>query len=62
MTVQRYPLSRLVGMAMAGELTNGPAVAAVLAAELARSSGWSGLRPVDAPWPARPDRVPATAD
>ncbi|MFL6162677.1 MAG: NUDIX domain-containing protein [Jatrophihabitantaceae bacterium] len=58
MTVGSYPLDELVGMALAGALTNGPAVAAVLAAHAARGSGWSGLRPVTAPWPARPDRVP----
>jgi 8-oxo-dGDP phosphatase len=58
MTVRSYPLDELVGMALAGTLTNGPAVAAVLAAHAARSSGWTGLRPVTAPWPARPDRVP----
>lgn len=61
MTVQRYPLEQLVAMALAGELTNGPAVAAVLAAEVARASGWNGLRSIDTPWPARPDRVPAAA-
>lgn len=58
MTVRSYPLDELVGMALAGTLTNGPAVAAVLAAQVARSNGWAGLRPVTAPWPARPDRVP----
>lgn len=59
MTVERYPLSRLVAMALAGELTNGPAVAAVLAAQVARAAGWAGLRPVSAPWAAKPNRVPA---
>lgn len=61
MTVRTYPLDELVRMALAGELTNGPAVAAVLAAHAARSAGWNGLRPVTAPWPARPDRVPDAA-
>ncbi len=61
MTVRRYPLDTLVELALSGELTNGPAVAAVLAAQVARSRGWAGLRPVDAPWPARPDRVPTPA-
>jgi len=28
-------------------------VAGVLAAARARDGGWSGLRPADAPWPAR---------
>lgn len=58
MTVCSYPLDELVSMALAGTLTNSPAVAAVLAAYAARSDGWAGLRPVTAPWPARPDRVP----
>ena len=58
MTVLSYPLDELVAMALAGSLTNGPAVAAVLAAHAARGNGWTGLRPVTAPWPARPDRVP----
>jgi 8-oxo-dGDP phosphatase len=59
MTVQSYPLDELVQMALAGSLTNGPAVAGVLAAHAARSQGWTGLRPVTAPWPARPDRAPS---
>ena len=59
MTVCRYPLDELVAMALGGSLTNGPAVAGVLAAHLARSQGWSGLRPVTAPWPGRPDRAPS---
>jgi len=58
MTVRRYPLDELVDLALAGTLTNGPAVAGVLAAHAARGRGWAGLRPVTAPWPARPDRVP----
>ncbi|HET6210111.1 MAG TPA: NUDIX hydrolase [Jatrophihabitans sp.] len=57
MTVERHPLSRLVSMALSGELTNAPAVAAVLAAQAARAAGWTGLRPASAPWPAKPDRV-----
>ncbi|MDQ2837787.1 MAG: NUDIX hydrolase [Actinomycetota bacterium] len=62
MTVRRYPLGQLIEMALSGELTNAPAVAAVLAAQVARPGDWAGLRQADAPWPARPDRVPATAD
>ena len=58
MTVRSYPLDELVEMALGGTLTNGPAVAAVLAAQAARSNGWAGLRPVTAPWPGRPARVP----
>jgi ADP-ribose pyrophosphatase len=57
MTVERHPLDELVRMALAGELVNATAVAGVLAAWTARANGWSGLRPADAPWPARPDRA-----
>jgi ADP-ribose pyrophosphatase len=57
MTVERHQLDDLVAMALAGELVNGTAVAGVLAAALARTNGWSGLRAADAPWPARPDRA-----
>jgi ADP-ribose pyrophosphatase len=59
MTVERYPLEELVRMALAGELVNATAVAGVLAAWATRADGWAGLRPVDAPWPARPDRTRA---
>jgi hypothetical protein len=54
MTVERFPLAELAAAALRGELTNGPAVAGVLAAQLARAQGWSGLRSPDADWPARP--------
>lgn len=57
MTVERYPLDELVRMALAGELVNATAVAGVLAAAVARAEGWSGLRPADAGWPARPERA-----
>jgi ADP-ribose pyrophosphatase len=61
MRVVVHPLDHLVRLALAGDLTNGPAVAAVFAAEAARRAGWAGLRPADAPWPARPDRAPHPA-
>jgi ADP-ribose pyrophosphatase len=54
MTVQRYPLEELTRMAVAGELTNGPAVAAIGIALFAQARGWDDLRPADAPWPGRP--------
>jgi 8-oxo-dGDP phosphatase len=57
MTVERYPLEELVAMALAGELVNATAVAGVLAAWATRADGWAGLRPADAPWPARPERA-----
>lgn len=59
MTVRRYPLDELVAMALRGELTNGPAVAGVLAARLCADAGWTGLRPAESPWAARPERADA---
>jgi 8-oxo-dGTP pyrophosphatase MutT (NUDIX family) len=58
MTVELFSMAELAQSALRGELTNGPAVAGVLAAQLSRSQGWAGLRSVDAPWPARPERAP----
>jgi 8-oxo-dGTP pyrophosphatase MutT (NUDIX family) len=56
MTVARRPLDEVVELALAGDLTNGAAVAGVLAAQVARAHGWRSLRPANAPWPARPGR------
>jgi 8-oxo-dGDP phosphatase len=55
LTVSRIPLDEAVARAFAGELTNASAVAGVLAAHIARSRGWSTVRPADAPWSARTD-------
>jgi 8-oxo-dGTP pyrophosphatase MutT (NUDIX family) len=55
MTVERFSLDELVAMALAGALTNGPAIAGVLAAAAARAGGWQALRPADAAWDARPE-------
>ncbi len=52
----RLPLEEAVRRVLAGELTNGIAVAGVTAAAAARQAGWSSLRPADVPWPARPGR------
>lgn len=57
MTVRRVPLDDAVQAAMDGLITNAAAVAGVLAAHVARSRGWLGLRPADAPWSGRPARV-----
>jgi 8-oxo-dGDP phosphatase len=54
LTVHRVPLSDAVGRVFAGELTNAAAVAGILATAHGAASGWAGLRPADAPWPARP--------
>jgi 8-oxo-dGTP pyrophosphatase MutT (NUDIX family) len=56
MTVERYPLDGVVSQALRGDLTNGPAVAGVLAARVARDQGWTTLRPADSSWAARPGR------
>jgi 8-oxo-dGTP pyrophosphatase MutT (NUDIX family) len=55
LTVHRVPLGEAVGRVFAGELSNAAAVAGILAAALASATGWRGLRPADAPWPARPE-------
>ncbi|CAN5629892.1 NUDIX hydrolase [soil metagenome] len=54
MTVERHSMPELVRLILAGELTNGPAVAGILAARVAMDRGWQGLRPADALWRARP--------
>jgi 8-oxo-dGDP phosphatase len=54
--VHRVDLDRAVTSVLAGEIENALAVAGLLAAVRARDDGWAGLRPADAPWPARPGR------
>jgi 8-oxo-dGTP pyrophosphatase MutT (NUDIX family) len=54
LTVHRVPLADALGRVYAGELTNAAAVAGILAAAQGAVTGWTGLRPADAPWPARP--------
>jgi ADP-ribose pyrophosphatase len=56
MPVMRVPLDEAVRRAYAGTITNAAAVAGILAAALGRESGWSQLRPADAPVPAQPSR------
>ncbi|MBT9257117.1 NUDIX hydrolase [Phycicoccus sp. MAQZ13P-2] len=53
MPVRRVPLDELVAGVLAGRLHSPTLVIAVLAAEALRARGWAGLRPADAPWPAR---------
>jgi ADP-ribose pyrophosphatase len=50
------PLGELVRGVLAGELHNNCLVVGVLALQAALSveGGLDGLRPADAPWPARP--------
>jgi 8-oxo-dGDP phosphatase len=54
LTVQRVPLTAALGLVHSGELTNAAAVAGILAAAYGMANDWTGLRPADAPWPARP--------
>jgi 8-oxo-dGTP pyrophosphatase MutT (NUDIX family) len=45
------PLDEAVALVLSGEIHNPLAVMGVLATAAARASGWSKLRPADAPWP-----------
>lgn len=54
LTSERVPLHDLVEGVLAGRYENSLLVAGVLAAQIARSEGFSRLRAADAPWPARP--------
>ncbi|WP_375493459.1 NUDIX domain-containing protein [uncultured Jatrophihabitans sp.] len=56
MTVSREPLAEAVRRVLSGALTNAAAAAGILAAVHGRATGWTELRPADAPWPARPGR------
>ena len=53
MTSSRVPLDDVVRRILSGELENSLLVVGALAADRARRDGFSGLRPADAPWPAR---------
>jgi ADP-ribose pyrophosphatase len=54
LTVTRVPLAAAIERVFAGTITNAAAVAGLLAASHAAAHGWTGLRPADAPWSARP--------
>jgi 8-oxo-dGTP pyrophosphatase MutT (NUDIX family) len=58
MTVEFAPLDDCVRRVLAGEITNAAAVAGIMAAAHCRSAGWTGLRPADARWAARPAAAP----
>ena len=55
------PLDDARDLVLAGVLGNPTTAIGVLAAWAARAAGWTTLRPVDAPWPAR-DRVLAVGN
>jgi 8-oxo-dGDP phosphatase len=54
LTVHRVPLAEAIGRVLRGQLTNAAAVAGILATAHGAATSWAGLRPADAPWPARP--------
>jgi ADP-ribose pyrophosphatase len=54
LVAHRVPLAEAVKMALSGELVNGSTVAGVLAAH-AMLTGLAPARPVNAPWPDRPN-------
>lgn len=54
LTTSRVPLDECVRRVLAGDITNAAAVAGIMSAAVARATGWSGLRPADAPWRDRP--------
>ena len=54
MTVEWVPLQTAVGWVFSGEIENAACISGVLAAAHAHANGYTGLRPPDAPWPARP--------
>ena len=53
MTSEWVELDDAVRRALAGEIENGVCVVGLLAADRAARNGFTGLRPVDAPWPSR---------
>lgn len=54
MTVTRVPLADALARVLAGGITNAAAVAGILATAHARTTGFAGLRPADAPWTDHP--------
>jgi len=55
LTARWAPLDAVVAAALDGTLENAACLVGVLAVAAARTTGFSGLRPADAPWRARPD-------
>ena len=53
MPTRWVPLTELVEGVLSGRLRSPSLVVGSLAAAALRARGWSGLRPVDAPWPGR---------
>ena len=53
MVAEWVPLDEAVTLVLSGALHNPSAVTGVLAAAAAQATGWTSLRPADAPWPER---------
>ena len=53
MPLQFAPLDDVVAAIFASQVCNTSLVVGALAAQSARASGWSSLRPADTPWPLR---------
>ena len=53
LTTRRVPLDEAIDMIFSGEITNGPAVAGLLAAARLRDRGWPATLPIDTPLPSR---------
>ena len=53
--VHRRPLDEAVAAVFTGEIDNALTVCGLLATAYSREHNWSTLRPVDTPWPARPN-------
>ena len=58
MQVRWVRLDDAVAGVLAGTLHNPSTIVGALAAHAARSKGWEGLRPADAPWPYQPGTLP----
>lgn len=54
MEIRWVPLDECVDAVLARRVQNPSLIVGVLAAQVARSRGWSTLAPVDAPWPRHP--------
>ena len=52
MTTTWVPLEEAVRRVLSGDIENAMAVLGILAADRAARDGYTGLRPVDAPWPS----------
>ncbi len=53
LTTRRVPLDDALDMVFRGEITNGPAVAGLMAAARLRDRGWPATLPIDTPLPKR---------